>query len=147
MRDVVDGPLPDFVVRFSRLARLEGAPAGEGKKVPLLAYAVRRSAVRTLTDSLRRVNLDPVLVEPAAVSLLAAFDRIEGWKPGEHYGIVDFGETKTTFAAIGEGGLYFSRPLIGVSGRLLRELLEQEAGVSPQEAEDLKRKLMGGEEA
>ncbi len=143
MRDVVEGPLADYVVRFSRL---EGASASDAKKVPFLAYAIRRGAVRKVTDFLRRVSLEPVLVEPAAVSLLSAFDRIEGWKRGEHYGLLDFGETKTTFAAIGDGCLYFSRPLIGVSGRFLKELLEQEAGLSPQEAEDLKRRLMGGQE-
>jgi len=122
IRDGLEGPVTDYSVRYTLLEE----PSPEAKKVSLLAYAVKKSVVSRLMEFLKKLSLNPVLVEPTPVSLMAAFDAVHGWKAGETYGLIDFGESKTVFSAMGEGRLYFFRPLGGVSGRQLKEYLEKE---------------------
>lgn len=141
LRAVVEGDVAAYVVRYSVL---EEYSAGETKKLALLVYAIKKDAIQRRLDFLRRLSLNPAAVEPTSVSLLAAFDSIKGWEPGEYYGLIDFGESKSVFTAMGEGKLFFSRPLAGVSGREVSALLSRELALPAEETERLKRHLLNG---
>lgn len=143
LRDVVEGPVSDYIVRYSVV---EEYSVGDVKKLALVAYAIRKSAISRRSEFLRSLSLEPVVIEPTSVSLLAAFDRVQGWQEGEYYGLIDLGETKSVFTVMGEGRLYFSRPLAGVSGQDLKGLLESDLALSPPDSESLKRHLMEGGE-
>jgi type IV pilus assembly protein PilM len=138
LRDAVEGPVADYAVRYSFLEE------AEGKRVSLLAYAVKRAEVDRRVEFLKKVSLHPVLLEPTPVSLAAVFDRLQTGKGDEIYGLLDFGEGRAVLTLIGQGKLYFFRILAGVSGHHLREFLEKELSLPPREAEDLKRSLMSG---
>ena len=140
LRDVVDGPIADYIIRYSLIEEIS---VGETRKLSLLVYAIRKSKVQKVTDLLKRLTLKPVVVEPTSVSLLALFDHLKGWKTGETYGVIDLGETKSVFSAVSEGRLLFSRPLSGISGRQFREMIEKELGLPTEDAEEIKRALMG----
>lgn len=128
MRDVVEGPVSDHVVRYSLIEEMVG---GDPKRLSLLAYAIRKESVRCLLNFLKKLGLRPILVEPTSVSLLAIFDRVREWKEGEFYGLLDLGESKSLFVILGNGRLYFSRPLVGISGK---EFVTQTRGLKEEEA-------------
>lgn len=108
LRDVAEGSLDTYVVRYSIL---EEYLAGETKRLSLVAYAIKREAVARRIELLKKLSLNPVLIEPNAVSLLAAFDRVHGWEAGKAYALIDLGESRSLFTVMGEGKLFFSRPL------------------------------------
>ncbi len=112
MRDACEGPVADHLIRHSVIEEL-----GDSKKLSLLVYAIPKGVVKAQTDFLKSLSLNPVLVEPSAVSLVALFDRLKGWKPGEFYGLIDFNGTKAVFLVMSEGKLYFSRALPEISGK------------------------------
>lgn len=141
MRDVVEGPVDDYVVRHSTL---EEFSRGETTRLSLVVYAIKKAAVYRMLRLLRQLSLRPVAIEPTVVSLLAAFDQLHGWRKEEFYGLVDLGYTKAHFIAIGGGKLYFSRPLTGVSGEAWKGALEKELNLSPRDSEDLHRYLLRG---
>lgn len=140
MRDVVEGPIEEFVVRRSLI---EEYRSGDTAHLSMIAYAVQKKAVRGLISFLRGFGLNPLVVEPQAVSLAAALERIHGFQPGEYYGLIDIGETRSVFLAAGEGRLLFSRPLPGVSGRELTTFIRKELEVGHRKAEDIKGALVG----
>lgn len=117
LRDVVEGPVTDYVVRYSHLDEYQ---SGENIKYSLLAYAIKRDVVQTLLDFLKKTSLKVIGVEPAPVSLLAVFDVLHGWKESEAYALIDFGESKSLFSVMERGKLYFSRPLSGISAQRFR---------------------------
>lgn len=141
LRDVVEGNVADHVVRYSVM---EEYLVGETKKLALLVYAIRKEVIQKRVGFLRRVGLVPAAIEPTSVSLLAAFDSVQGWESGEYYGMIDFGESKSVFTAMGDGKLFFSRPLTGVSGREVSALLSRELALSAEETDQLKRHLLSG---
>lgn len=140
LRDAVDGPLEDFSVSHSTI---EEYRSGEVSRLSLIVYAIRKKAVQSLSSLLKDFGLSPVAVEPQAVSLAAALERVHGFQPGEYYGLIDLGETRSLFTAMGEGRLLFSRPLPGISGRELTAFLKKEMNLGDRGAEDLKRALVG----
>lgn len=141
LRDVVEGPMSEYIVRHSLI---EEFSVGDVKKLSLLAYAIRKNAVTKRVEVLKKLSLKPVVIEPAAVSLLALFDHLHDWKEGEVYGIVNLGESGSYFSVMENGKLYFSRPLGGVSGKQFREVIEKEIGVPPSMATNFKEILMRG---
>ncbi len=132
LRDVVEGPISDYVVRHSLI---EESVAGDVRRLSLVAYAIRKKTVHDRVGFLTRCGLKPVFVEPASVSLLALFDRLHGWKQGECCALIDLGESKSIFTVMSEGRLFFSRPLPGISLSLLRSQVEKELSLTPAEAE------------
>ncbi len=117
LRDVLEGSLTDYVVRYSHLDEYQ---VGENTKYSLVAYAVKKEVVQTLMDFLKKASLKVIGIEPAAVSLLAAFNVLHDWKEGEVYALIDFGESKSLFIVMENGKLYFSRPLAGISAQKFR---------------------------
>ena len=128
LRNVVEGPVADYVVRYSHLGN-----GGETKRCDLVAYAIRRQSVQNYIQLLKRVGLRPVVVEPASVSLLAIFEQIHGSEPGKFYGLVDFGANHTIFAVIGDGKLFYSRTLTGIS---------TEHAAEPSEGNDYQSRIL-----
>ena len=142
LRDVVEGPVSEYNVRYSLL---EEVSTGETQRLSLIAYAIKKNEIFRLVDFLRQLSLSPVLIEPTSVSLLAAFDALIGWKKEEYYGVIDFGEKSTVFIALNDRKIFFSRPLPGVSGRDLQAAFQKEWNLSPAESEEMKRYFMGKE--
>lgn len=114
MRETLEGQVADYVIRYTPLERMEMS-ADPAKALTLLVYAVKKAAVRRVVEFAKKLSLNPIAVEPTSVSLLAAFDRLHGWTKGEFYALVDFGESKSIFTVMGEGRLYFSRPLADIT--------------------------------
>lgn len=141
LRDVLEGPATDYVLRYSVI---EEYLSGETKKLALVAYAIKKEIIQERVQFLKGLSLIPEAIEPTSVSLIAAFHEIHGWKTGEFYGLIDLGESKSVFLAMGEGKLYFSRPLAGISGRDLQSVLAKEFGLSEDDAGRLKRHLFEG---
>ncbi len=109
MRDVVEGNIEDYSIRSSILS-----PSPDGKRMTLIGYAVKKSAVTGLIASLAKAGLSLQFVEPTAVSLATAMlTQVAGgqeWIAG-----IDIGLTKSLLVIVGEGHFYFSRPLVGIN--------------------------------
>lgn len=140
MRDVLEGPVSDYVIRY---LILEEHSSEEGKKLSVLGFAMKASDVRDLAQFLRKCSLHPMIMEPASVSLTAAFDELQGCQKGQHYGVIDLGESKSVFAAVGDEKLLFTRTLTGATGQELRALLQKELTITESEAAALSRLFVG----
>lgn len=108
MRDIVDGDIEDFIVRWSHLPG-----SGDGKQISLVGYAVKKSAATQLKQILTKIGTHPEYIEPAIVSLSAACGAVndddEQWT-----GCIDIGPSNSIMSIMGNGKFYFSRPLPGI---------------------------------
>lgn len=139
LRDAVEGHISEYSVRYSSLEEYANA---DSKRLSLIAYAIKKKSIRRLLDILRKLALNPVVVEPTSVSLLATFDALHEWKQGEFCGLVNLGEEQSFFTVVGDQKLYFSRPLVGVSNLKLKGMLERELGLKNGLADTLKEALL-----
>lgn len=117
LRDVVDGPVADYVVRYTVI---EDYQAGDVKKTSYVAYAIKKSVVNVHMEFLKKMGLDVVAIEPTSLSLVAAFDKLQEWEEEQFYAIVEIGDVKSSFIVLSAGKLYFSRPLMSVCGEAYR---------------------------
>ena len=89
----------------------------------------------------RRLPLKRVRLEPPPVSLLAAVDQVISWERGVMLGLVDLGQAHADFYAMGEGKLFFVRPLVELSGEAVGKMAAQELGVSDERARTLLKEM------
>lgn len=110
IRDVLEGPVSDYVVRSSLLEKVSTVQA---KKLMLVGYAIKRAAVTNLLQKVTLAGLKISFVEPSSVSLAAAIEAAypsgENWVAG-----LDVGPGKAVMVIVGQGKLYYSRPLPGI---------------------------------
>lgn len=108
MRDVVDGDIEEFIVRWSELPSTDNT-----KQLNLVGYAVKKAAVNQVKQLLSKAGAHIDHIEPSIVSLSAACELIY---PSDDYwvGCLDIGQTSSIMSIMGNGKFYFSRPLPGV---------------------------------
>ncbi len=143
MRDSFDGAPGDYAVRH---LVLEEIVTGDARKLVILVFAVKTAVVKSLVQFLRKAGLKPEMVEPAPVSLVAAFDKVHGFAPDEkdqRYGVINFGESRSTFVAMNNGRLLFMRQLTAVSGLELKKYLSNALSATEQEMDAVVRQLVG----
>lgn len=146
LRDAVEGKIEHYGVRYTPMEEYQ---SGETSRIVLTAYIVRKEAVQRSANFLRRLSLIPELIEPTPVALLAAFDRLAPWGKGAVYGLLDLGESQSSFYAVSEGKIYLARPLVEVSGEFFNRMISQELSLEDDRARALKESfyLHGGEVA
>lgn len=120
-REYVDGSIDDYIVSY---LPIEGAPSME--KMPISAFCISKRAVEMREAFLKEAGLKPAAIEPDAMALVSVFNYNTNWKMGECYAVIDLGDSVSNFVVVGNGTLMFSRPLGGLSGRKLAELLGTE---------------------
>ena len=135
MRDVIDGPIEEYTIRHTHLEELT---AGESKRLSLVAYAIRTEAVQQKVEWLRSLGLNPTILEPNAVALLAAFDCGHQWQKGDYHVLIHLGWEKSLFVVVGQGRLYFSRLLEGVSVKACLENISKACHLSEKESTQMK---------
>ncbi len=111
MRDLVEGNIDDFIVRYSLLN--ETGPA-DAKRMVLVGFLAPRESVKAAADGLSKAGLAPMTVEPSAISLAACVDAVAP-TGGQWVGAIDLGATKSIMVIIGDGKFLFSRPLTGIA--------------------------------
>ncbi len=144
LRDILDDSVDLYAVRYSILEEYQ---TEESAKLALVAYAVHRSAVSNRITLLRKLGLKPVLIEPNAVSLLSALDRLLPWNPNGAghqtlYAALDLGANHSGFVAMGDHKLYFSRPLAEISEKSFLQTVVQELAISQEDAVALRESLL-----
>lgn len=117
LRDVVDGPVTEYVVRHTLIEEYQ---SGDVKKTSYVAYAIKKSVVNAHVEFLKKLGLDVVAIEPTSLSLVSAFDKLQEWEEEQFYAIVEIGDVKSSFIVLSGGKLYFSRPLMSVCGEAYR---------------------------
>jgi type IV pilus assembly protein PilM len=135
LRDIVEGPVENFIIRYSHLD--EHATA-EGRRLSLVGYAVRRDTVESRANWLKLIGLNPIAIEPNAVALLAAFDASHHWVKGQYHVVVHLGWEKTNFAVFGQGKLYFSRLLEKMSIKQSLDTIQQACCLNEEQAQVMK---------
>ena len=135
MREIVDGPIEEYAIRHSHL---EEYTTGETQRFSLVAYAIHNEALERKVQLVKSLGLNPIIVEPNAVALLAAFDFDRQWDKGEYHVIVSLGWLKSLFVVVGQGKLYFSRPLEKVSVQQCLVGLRDAANLPEEEFLNLK---------
>lgn len=143
MRDTAEGAIDQYAVRYSSLDQYQ---VGETERLALMVYAVRKEVVGALTTLMKKLLLKPILIEPTPVALLASLDRLLSWEKGVVYVVLDLGEGRSDFFAVSEGKLFFSRPLLDVSGNSFTKMIAGEFSLDPAEAHSLKESLFHSEQ-
>lgn len=111
MRDIVEGSIDDYVVRFSLLEESQS----EGvKKTTYLGYAVLKKSADNLVKLLQKTGLNPVNIEPSAVTLAAAVDSFHP-SDGKWVAGIDLDKDRAQMIIIGGRKLYFERYLQGIN--------------------------------
>ena len=110
MRDVIDGTISDYIIRYSILE----APQVGAKIINYVGYAIKKESVKNLSKLLEKCNLPPSFIEPAIISLSAAVENIYP-SENEWVGFADLGVKKSFFGINGKNRFHFSRPLHGIS--------------------------------
>lgn len=111
LRDIVDGDVEDFTINFSRIKEDESM---DEPKIMLLAYAVKKEAVREYQNKIESIGLHAFYIEPSAVTLASTLERCHG-EDDTYIAGVDIGYQHALFFVIGNGVFVFSRPLVGIS--------------------------------
>jgi len=109
MRDVVEGPIEEFIVRSSSVT----PESDNAKQVDLVGYAIRKETVKKVLSELEKAGIKIDLVEPSVVSLAAAVEPIYP-SDNEWVATLDLGATKSLMIITGHTRFYFSRPLSGI---------------------------------
>ncbi|MDO8519886.1 MAG: pilus assembly protein PilM [Deltaproteobacteria bacterium] len=111
IREVLDGPAEEFVVRSSLLEKIS---TPDMKKLMLVGYAIRRKAVAEMIKKMAASGVRATFIEPGSVSFAAAVERASpsgtDWVAG-----VDLGAAHVVMVIVGQGKLYYSRPLPGIA--------------------------------
>lgn len=111
MRDIVEGAIDQYVIRYSQLKNVDKP---DSKTKTVVSYAVKKQVITQTMQILNKCGLKVSAIEPEAVSLAYATDlnysSAERWMAA-----VDIGTTHTLMTIIGYGQFYFSRPLVGIN--------------------------------
>lgn len=140
-REQVDVPLEKYVVSYTTVPG-----TAQEERLPLMAYGVAADAVTRCQTRCRKLGVRATAVEPNATALLAAFDYNMPWESGARIALVDFGFHETIFLVMGDGVLFFSRPLTGVTGERLLRILSREGSVPLDEVRAALKNAMAGNE-
>lgn len=109
MRDVVEGDIEDYVVRYSKLPQ-ENPNA---KQIDSVAYVMHKKKVQDTIQEIENIGLKPEYLEPSVVSLAASVEAVypsdEEWVAS-----IDIGSKNSLMIINGKGSFYFSRPLNGI---------------------------------
>ncbi len=140
MRDMIDGPIQDYLVRYQVLEEFQGA---ETKKMALMVYAIKRTVVDSLMQHLKQSGLAPLLIEPSPVSLLSAFHDYQLNKTTDYLAVVDLGEKHGYFSISKGGKIQFLKELSGIFGDDLLVQLQNKLEIAPAQALHIKQVLLG----
>ena len=110
LRDVVEGSVDDYIVRYSMMNEISSPTE---KKLVVIGYAVKKSAVDSVLQDFSRAGIRAQFMEPQAVSLASACHRATPTSR-EWMGGIDIGATKTIMVILGDGKVPYSRPLPGI---------------------------------
>lgn len=110
LRDIVDDDVEKYFITHSLIREFE---EGDAHKLELVAYAVKKEAVKAYQSLLEKLGLSPVFIEPASVSLASTLERCLGTLE-EYAAGVNIGYHQSLFTIIGKGVFVFSRPLPGI---------------------------------
>ncbi|MBD3368583.1 MAG: type IV pilus assembly protein PilM [Candidatus Eisenbacteria bacterium] len=120
-------------------------PASDEEKAdtPVLFVAAMKPQVDELTELVQSVGLEPRLVSVDALALLEAV--MQEHDAPETPCVVHIGATRTSIGAAREGGLPFVRD-IDLAGNTYTNAVVESLGVTPEEAEEVKRRGLRHEE-
>lgn len=139
LRDIIEDSVDHYAIRHTLLQEYK---APTGGRLVLIVYAIHREAVEKRTRLLSQLSLKPRLIEPTPVALLSCMDRILPWENEVVYGLLELGEGHSSFVAVADRKLLFSRPLLEVSGEELSRMILRELRLSESESRDLKKGLL-----
>lgn len=112
MRDLVEGDIDDFIVRYSPLAEVGQVDA---RKLIVVGFMSPKEAVQNTKNTLLKLGLKPYAVEPTAVSIAGCIDKQFDTTENKWVGAIDIGQSRSLMVVVGNGKFHFSRPLTGVS--------------------------------
>jgi len=130
-REFVEGSIDNYAVSY---LPIKGFGDGDSK-VLLSATCVSRESVENLKTVAKDAGLRVAAIEPNASALLAIFNHTIRWKKDAVYVMLDLGDSVSNFTVIGNGCLLFSRTLINLYGRKLRDNVEKELRLNEEESE------------
>lgn len=110
LRDHIEADVDGYTIKYTKLAEIE---EGDLVKLDLVVYAANKTNVLDFKLKVEGNGLSVFYVEPEAVTLASALDRVfpdeENFLAG-----VDIGYKHTKFYVIGKRDFIFSRPIAGI---------------------------------
>ncbi|MBI5469387.1 MAG: type IV pilus assembly protein PilM [Deltaproteobacteria bacterium] len=113
------------------------AGRGKDKTLSIIAFAAMKNEIESEMRLFKEAGVDLRALDAAPTALLSAFDLNNEWEPGVNYGMLDVGETKSTFAILKDKTLSFVRE-ISVGGGDITRSLAQALNIDHTEAEYMK---------
>ncbi len=132
IEDIVPFHLEDMIIDQQIL----GTTAG---KTFTLVVMIKQEVVGTFLDNLKRINIDPKLIDIDSLSFynLSPFLNMES---GKCYGIVDIGHEKTSVCLVQDNILRMFRS-INVGGRYITEFIARDMQISFNDAQKIKHQV------
>jgi len=127
-REHISGSIDDYVVGYTPT---EGVV--DGNKHAITAYGISQEAIDRYSEFLSSLGLKPLIVEPAASSLLAAFANTSLLDEKKYRVCISFNERYSYFIVFRHRELLFSRPLAGFSQENLIKQLMRDTGVDDED--------------
>jgi type IV pilus assembly protein PilM len=126
--------IDQVVLDFDRLGEIE--EDGQ-KKIEVLLVAAKEEIVDRHLDLLRRVGLNPAVIDVDSFALSNAFVRSYSNVEGETVGLIHVGAKLTTINIVEEGISHLTRD-VQVAGNNFSREIQREFGMSLAEADELK---------
>lgn len=132
IEDIVPFHLEDMIIDQQILGTTDG-------KTFTLVVMIKQEVVGTFLDNLKRINIDPKLIDIDSLSFynLSPFLNMES---GKCYGIVDIGHEKTSVCLVQDNILRMFRS-INVGGRYITEFIARDMQISYNEAQRIKHQV------
>jgi type IV pilus assembly protein PilM len=114
-----------------------------GNKMEVLVVAVKREIINSYTEAIRAAGLEPVLVDVDYFALENMFELNYDPPSGRAVALVNIGARYSSINILKDGRSTFTGD-VPVGGAEYGDALSRQLGVSPQDAEALKRGRAGG---
>lgn len=130
-------PVEDVILDYLVLGESTGT---EGRTIRFLLVAAMRQPVLRAMEAVQKAGLRPIRVDLSGLALLRLAGDA-GLAEGVAEARIDIGAEVTTVVVQVNGVPMFVRMLAGEGGDLVTRALAERLGISPADAEELKRKV------
>ncbi len=132
LEDYVPFQMDEMIVDQQQIGQID-------KKTVVLAVMTRKAYLATFLDNLKRINIDPRLVDIDSLSFYNLSSTMD-LKPGTCTALVDCGHEKTSVCIVKDGVLRMFRS-INLGGKFLTEFLMRDLEMTYPEAEAAKHRV------
>lgn len=125
---------------------LKNVTSNESDTMEVLLVAAKKDMIMNYAEVVETSGLETSIIDIAGISLANCFEFNYGELPGQVVGLLNFGSSATNFVVVESGDVTFCRD-IPVGGSMFSSDIQNQLGISIDEAEALKLALSSNQES